>query len=45
MITVLKTGSYKLIETKWANKILYLDNKAYAWIDSKKVRTPCYDAS
>lgn len=37
MITVLKTGSYKLIETKWANKILYLDNKAYAWIDSKKV--------
>jgi hypothetical protein len=37
MITVLKTGSYKLIETKWANKILYLDEKAYAWIDSKRI--------
>lgn len=33
MITLLKKGSYKLIETKHNNKILYVDAKAYAWIE------------
>ncbi len=37
MITILKTGAYRLIETKHKNKILYLDDKTYAWIDSKRV--------
>lgn len=37
MITILKTGSYKLVETRGNNKILYLDDDVYAWIDSKKV--------
>jgi hypothetical protein len=37
MITILKTGSYRLVETKWGNKILSLDDRSYAWIDSKRV--------
>lgn len=37
MITIQETGAYKLIETKQGNKILYLDGRVYAWIDSKRV--------
>jgi hypothetical protein len=33
MITLRKTGSYKLIETKQNTKILYLDNQTFAWIE------------
>ena len=32
MITVLQKGSYRLIETKGHVKILFLDDKPYAWI-------------
>lgn len=37
MITILKIGKYKLVETKENTKLLYLDDKAYAWIMPKKV--------
>lgn len=37
MITLIKTGSYKLIETKANIKILYLDNQAYAWVYAKSI--------
>lgn len=33
MITLTKSGSYKLIETKHHTKVLYLDDTAYAWIE------------
>lgn len=33
MINLLKSGLYKLIETKHHTKILYLDNEIYAWIE------------
>lgn len=33
MIRLLKSGQYKLIETKHQTKILYLDRKVYAWIN------------
>jgi hypothetical protein len=34
MITLLKTGLYKLIETKHQTKILYLDGNIYAWVET-----------
>lgn len=37
MITTLQSGNYKLIETKNHIKVLYLDDKAYAWINAKNV--------
>ena len=33
MITTIRTGFYKLIETKHHIKVLYLDNNCFAWID------------
>ncbi len=33
MITRVKSGRYKLIETKKNTKILYLDNHTYAWVE------------
>ncbi len=33
MIKRIKSGFYKLIETKKNIKILYLDNRAFAWIE------------
>jgi hypothetical protein len=33
MITLHKSGRYKLIETKANNKVLYLDNHVYAWVE------------
>jgi hypothetical protein len=33
MISLQRTGSYKLIETKRHTKVLYLDNDIYAWIE------------
>lgn len=38
MITVLKTGNYKLIETKDQTKILILDEKkTFAWVNIKEI--------
>ncbi len=37
MITLLKSGSYKLIETKANIKILYLDHDTYAWVEPKSI--------
>lgn len=33
MIKLLRSGHYKLIETKRNTKILYLDNETYAWVE------------
>lgn len=33
MITLVRTGLYKLIETKHHTKVLYLGNDIYAWIE------------
>ena len=33
MITLRRTGLYKLIETKKHTKVLYLDNDIYAWVE------------
>ena len=33
MITLLQSGHYQLIETKHNTKILYLDDKIYAWVE------------
>jgi hypothetical protein len=33
MITLHRSGRYKLIETKANNKVLYLDNDVYAWVE------------
>ena len=33
MITLQRSGHYKLIETKHNTKILYLDDDAYAWVE------------
>ena len=33
MITLLRSGAYKLIETKHQTKVLYLDNDIYAWVE------------
>ena len=35
MITISQSGWYKLVETKSNTKILYLDNEAFAWVDTK----------
>lgn len=37
MITTLRIGSYKLIETKHNTKILYLDDDAFAWVEPKNI--------
>ena len=37
MIQLIKTGQYKLIETKGQTKILYLDSKTYAWINVEDI--------
>jgi len=36
MITLLKSGHYKLIETKANTKVLYLDYDTYAWVEPAK---------
>lgn len=33
MITLLQSGTYKLIETKLNTKILYLGDTTYAWVE------------
>lgn len=33
MITLHRSGRYKLIETKTNTKVLYLDNEVYAWVE------------
>jgi len=37
MIFLHKSGTYKLIETKNAVKVLYLNDKAYAWVKAKGI--------
>ncbi len=37
MITQLKTGFYKLVETKRQTKILYLDNEVFAWVEPPNI--------
>lgn len=37
MITLNRTGFYKLIETKANVKILYLDNNTFAWVEPKNI--------
>ena len=37
MITSVRSGSYKLIETKHNTKVLYLDKDIYAWIEPKGI--------
>lgn len=37
MITLLQNGLYKLIETKHQNKVLYLDDDVYAWVEPKDI--------
>lgn len=37
MITTLRSGFYKLIETKRNTKVLYLDNDVFAWIEPKHI--------
>lgn len=37
MINLLKSGSYKLIETKHHTKVLYLDGKTYAWVEPANI--------
>ncbi len=37
MITLHKTGFYKLIETKHNTKVLYLDNDIYAWVEPPSI--------
>jgi hypothetical protein len=37
MITTVRTGFYKLIETKHNTKILYLDNEVFAWVEPKNI--------
>ena len=37
MITLHRSGQYKLIETKHNNKVLYLDNDIYAWVEPAKI--------
>ena len=36
MITIRKSGQYKLVETKHNTKILYLDSSTYAWVETPK---------
>lgn len=37
MITLLRRGSYKLIETKRHTKVLYLDGETYAWVEPASI--------
>ena len=37
MIKQLRSGAYKLIETKDNTKVLYLDNDIYAWVEPKNI--------
>ena len=37
MITSLRQGFYKLIETKRHTKVLYLDNDTYAWVEPANI--------
>lgn len=37
MITLLRNGYYKLAETKRQIKILYLDDKVYAWVETSPI--------
>lgn len=37
MITLERSGEYKLIETKRNTKILYLDQETYAWVQPAKM--------
>lgn len=37
MITLRKTGWYKLIETKRGTKVLYLNNDVYVWIERASI--------
>lgn len=37
MITLLKAGAYRLIETRKHVKILYLDDDAFAWIIARRI--------
>ncbi len=37
MITLKRSGMYRLIETKKNTKILYLDNDIFAWVDTESV--------
>lgn len=37
MITLIKTGEYKLIETKEDTKILYLDDQIFAWVHPRSI--------
>ena len=37
MISIRKSGTYKLIETKRHTKILYLGPVAYAWIEPTRI--------
>lgn len=37
MISLEKTGHYTLIETKHANKVLYLNNDMYAWVKPAEI--------
>lgn len=37
MINLLRSGFYKLIETKSNAKVLYMDSDTYAWIEPKNI--------
>lgn len=37
MITLQRSGLYKLIETKANTKVLYLDKDVYAWVEPAKI--------
>ncbi len=37
MITLLRSGLYKLIETKRHTKVIYLDNDIFAWIEPPNI--------
>lgn len=37
MITLLRSGFYKLVETKSNTKILYLDNETFAWVEPRNI--------
>lgn len=37
MISIKEKGTYEIVETKHQTKILYLDDRAFAWIRPKKI--------
>jgi len=37
MILTIRSGFYKLVETKSNTKVLYLDNDVYAWVEPKTI--------